>query len=574
MLHKKIYYILVLQFVVCMCGAMQLRAADVREIAFLQTDRSFYIAGESVFYKLYVLESSTKKRSNTSKIGYILMRSSNSNIVLKIRVSLNLGIASGSIILPDTLSSGLYQIVAFTNGMKNFAEKDYFNKEIIIANRFDKDLNFKIRNLTTNIFTTPQYTDTLSGLKTDKQVYGSREKVIVSLEKTKVKANVSVSVYEMPPIQISDKTFVETLKGLSDTSNEKPVNNYLPETRSKIIRGRIIDDTNKKPINSATILLSCPDSIANLQYSITKSDGTFEMLLNNYYDGKDLFFTIKDKPANQLWKIEIEDKFLLSEKWNPTFTSDNTQLKAFVTKSKNIVYINKSYHLNNTDNVSISSLSKTICPQLYNCSVRSVFPSDFVSLKDFPEIVVELLPLVRMYKRNNKYIARVINTSISSPFHQDPAIFLDGVFLDDINKIIGLESDMISKIDVFGAERVFGDLVFQGVISITTKSNEILKTKPAYHSLRIKNDNINESSNSVNVTPNAILNNNTPFIRQLLYWNPNLVIDEACNSNFEFYTSDNKGNFVIKIEGIDENGSPISQSAYIQVNNNLKSTQK
>lgn len=570
MLHKKIYYILVLQFVVCMCGAMQLRAADVREIAFLHTDRNVYIAGETAFYKLYVLDSSTKKGSISSKIGYILMRASNSNIVLKIRVSLNAGLANGNILLPDTLTSGTYQIVAFTNGMKNFAEKDYFYKEIIIANRFDKDLNFKIQNQTKNTFLTSLLSDTISSLNVEKQVYSSREKVIVSLEKTKIKANVSVSVYEIPTIQIPEKTFVETLNGLSDISNEMPKNNYLPETRSKIIRGRVIDDTTKKPISGATILLSCPDTIANLQYSITKPDGTFELLLNNYYDGKDLFFTIKDKPANQLWKIEIEDKFSLSEKWNPALTLENTQIKAFIAKSKNIVYINKSYRLNDAENVSIRSISKSICPQLYNCSVHSVFPSDFVSLKDFPEIVVELLPLVRMYKRNNKYVARVINASISSPFHQDPAIFLDGVFLDDINKIIGLESDMISKIDVFGAERVFGNLVFQGVISIITKSNEILKTKPAYHSLRIKNDINNESSNIVNVTPNAILNNNTPFIKQLLYWNPNLLIDETNNAHFEFYTSDNKGNFLIKVEGIGEDGTPISQSANFQVNNNLK----
>lgn len=570
MLHKKIYYILVLQFVVCMCGAMQLRAADVREIAFLHTDRNVYIAGETAFYKLYVLDSSTKKGSISSKIGYILMRASNSNIVLKIRVSLNAGLANGNILIPDTLTSGTYQIVAFTNGMKNFAEKDYFYMEIIITNRFDKDLNFKIQNQTKNTFPTSQLLDTISSLNVEKQVYSSREKVIVSLEKTKIKANVSVSVYEIPTIQIPEKTFVETLNGLSDISNEMPKNNYLPETRSKIIRGRVIDDTTKKPISGATILLSCPDTIANLQYSITKPDGTFELLLNNYYDGKDLFFTIKDKPANQLWKIEIEDKFSLSEKWNPALTLENTQLKAFIAKSKNIVYINKSYRLNDAENVSIRSISKSICPQLYNCSVHSVFPSDFVSLKDFPEIVVELLPLVRMYKRNNKYVARVINASISSPFHQDPAIFLDGVFLDDINKIIGLESDMISKIDVFGAERVFGNLVFQGVISIITKSNEILKTKPAYHSLRIKNDINNESSSIVNVTPNAILNNNTPFIKQLLYWNPNLLIDETNNAHFEFYTSDNKGNFLIKVEGIAEDGTPISQSANFQVNNNLK----
>ena len=53
---------------------------------------------------------------------------------------------------------------------------------------------------------------------------------------------------------------------------------------------------------------------------------------------------------------------------------------------------------------------------------------------------------------------------------------------------MGLGSDKIKKIDLLAAERVFGDLVFNGVISITSNSNEILKTTPALQSLRIKNE--------------------------------------------------------------------------------------
>ena len=114
------------------------------EIVYLQTDRTAYIAGESVFYKLYVLDGVTKKRSELSKVAYIVLRTTNSDEALKFRVNIQAGMADGSLALPDTLTSGVYQIVAFTSAMKNLGDDHFFHKVITIANRFDKALDFKM----------------------------------------------------------------------------------------------------------------------------------------------------------------------------------------------------------------------------------------------------------------------------------------------------------------------------------------------------------------------------------------------------------------------------------------------
>lgn len=130
---------------------------------------------------------------------------------------------------------------------------------------------------------------------------------------------------------------------------------------------------------------------------------------------------------------------------------------------------------------------------------------------------------------------------------------------------MGLGSDKILKIDVIETERTFGDLVFYGVISIITKSNEILKTKPTSSSLRIKNDLTNSSKSFVAINPNTIKDMHTPFFRQLLYWNPNLELKGSDQTNLEFYTSDNIGNYTLKVVGISEDGTPVNYSSCIQV---------
>ena len=568
-IFKRIFFILL---VALFCFNMNAKAAG-QEAVYLQTDRTTYVAGESVFYKMYVFDSVTKKRSDLSKVGYIELRAPKSDPALKNWVKVDAGIASGSLVLPDSLPSGVYQMVAFTSVMKNFSDQSFFHKEIVIVNRFDKRLDFRLVKSNPNDRSQCHQTDSLSWIMTDKLVYGPREKVVVSLKNTNVQANVAVSVYEEPQIKSVDNSIVETLDEWSLAPVESTSTAYLPESKAKILRGRVINETTRESVQAATVFLSCLDTVANLQYASTNSNGMFQMLLSDYYNGKELFFTIKDMPVDQKWRIEIEDNFILSDKWKPELDIYKSDFKDYIYKSQDIVYINKSFGLDNGVNEKPISENKPICPQLYHSTVKSVYPSDFVPLDSFPEISIEILPTVKLTKHNGKYQAYVMISSQGNIYSdKEPLIFLDGVYVDDIQKIIDLNSARIKKIDVLNNIRAFGDLFFYGIISIITKSNEIISTVPASNSLRYINENRNIGKSFVVLNPDSIKNNNIPFFKQLLYWNPNLELKQSDHTTFEFYTSDNTANFIIKIEGLSEDGTPISASSVIQVNNPINVT--
>ncbi|MCK9312233.1 MAG: hypothetical protein M0P26_08150, partial [Bacteroidales bacterium] len=63
-IFKRIFFIL---SVALFCFNMNAKAAG-QEAVYLQTDRTTYVAGESVFYKMYVFDSVTKKSSDLSKV--------------------------------------------------------------------------------------------------------------------------------------------------------------------------------------------------------------------------------------------------------------------------------------------------------------------------------------------------------------------------------------------------------------------------------------------------------------------------------------------------------------------------
>jgi hypothetical protein len=543
------------------------------ETIYMHTDRTVYTAGETIHYKLYLLDGATQKPSNLSKIGYILIRNTFQAPTIKCRVNIVSGFSSGSISIPDTISSGVYQLVAYTNLMKNNNEKPFFRNEIVIINSFDNDFNFKlpVENTKTGV-------DSIHypfRITTNKTIYNKREKVVVHIDKANIKANLSVSVSEDSNIKTSNNSIFETLVKFRNQPVNKAIStNYLPERSGKIIRGRVLDTVTGENIDKAIVLLSCVDTVPNLQYAITNSNGVFQMQLSDYHEGKELFFTVRNMPINQHWKIETENEFAQSELWKPELKCDLTNYKSFLTKSQNMAYINSSYESGNDTTESRESAKKAICPQFYYCPVRTVLPADYTSMNDFKEIVTELFPEISISKEKRIYKVSVLNGSQKMFSGEGIAIFMDGVYVDDVEKIMKLGSEQIKKIDVLNTERVFGNLVYKGVISIITKSTEIEKTTPSSYSLRMKNDKTNSYDNYIVERPDTISNKTFPFFRQLLYWNPDIEIKEQESTCFDFITSDNEGIFILKIEGITDDGQPISFSKNIQVINQTKSTEK
>ena len=140
----KVKYKYFLSFWALMLSLLPLQAerwgvsSNPRETLFLHTDRDLYVAGENLFFDLSLF-SEPNSRAGSSGFAYIALRN-NQGTIKRITVALDRQSANGELYLPDTLSSGYYELVAFTNWMRNAGEEWYFRKPIFVANRFDTTL--------------------------------------------------------------------------------------------------------------------------------------------------------------------------------------------------------------------------------------------------------------------------------------------------------------------------------------------------------------------------------------------------------------------------------------------------
>jgi uncharacterized protein affecting Mg2+/Co2+ transport len=108
----------------------------VQEKLFVHTDKSFYLTGETMWFKIYNVDAGSHKASATSKVAYVEILNNEGRAVLQAKIGLgeNNGNGNGSFLLPAHLATGSYLLRAYTHWMKNFGESYYFQQAISVVN--------------------------------------------------------------------------------------------------------------------------------------------------------------------------------------------------------------------------------------------------------------------------------------------------------------------------------------------------------------------------------------------------------------------------------------------------------
>ena len=140
---------------------------SVQEKLYLHTDKQFYLAGEIVWFKIYVLDAVSHQPINISKLAYVEILDRNSKPVLQSKISLSADGGSGSIYLPLTVNTGNYILRAYTNWMKNGDAADFYEQKLSIINTIKTpENNSNNEAATTNAAFFPEGGHLVNGVET------------------------------------------------------------------------------------------------------------------------------------------------------------------------------------------------------------------------------------------------------------------------------------------------------------------------------------------------------------------------------------------------------------------------
>ncbi|MGD0756541.1 MAG: hypothetical protein ABR927_15930, partial [Bacteroidales bacterium] len=112
------------------------------EKIYLHVDRDSYYPGDDIWFKAYLVDAAYGLLSGYSSNLHVELISPTLKIIDSRIIKLYKGLGNGDFHLPEKLQSGLYRLRAYTNYMRNFGDRLFFNKDITIINSTDANKIF------------------------------------------------------------------------------------------------------------------------------------------------------------------------------------------------------------------------------------------------------------------------------------------------------------------------------------------------------------------------------------------------------------------------------------------------
>ena len=112
----------------------QYQLHSLQEKIFVHTDKTVYLAGEIIWFKIYNVDESFNKPIDISKVAYVEIINEDQKAVMQAKIALQDGAGDGSLIIPSSLVSGNYKLRSYTSRMKNFNAAYFFEQPVAIIN--------------------------------------------------------------------------------------------------------------------------------------------------------------------------------------------------------------------------------------------------------------------------------------------------------------------------------------------------------------------------------------------------------------------------------------------------------
>lgn len=580
-----------------------------QEHILLHTDRDIYIAGETVYFDFRLTAGSAVFQQ--SRFAYLTLRGPHGSIN-HIGFILENGRFQGAFFLSDTLSTGYYEIVAFTNWMRNFGEESYFRKTILIANRFDTKMalegmgndsggdgnymnngnsgSYGSNGNDSNHGNQLNNGNPPAGESPDSAARGTLRETNMSDDFTCLittegdsgkrqsqKLQLTFRNHEDPVVQASvrivSKQSIDTEKLIAEaatlakqtwpdnahaaTGHEIPRhrNGFRMETSHQFVSGRVVSKNSRTPVSDARVILNTPDTSINILYVETDKNGTFNFSVNSFYYGRNLFLTVDPATVAEAVEIVPDNKFQFSTPFMPTGFSGLAGKRDFIAESQEIVKINKLFGIGQPVFESAQS-GQQMPARLFANPVYSISPSAFEPLTDLREISRELVSVWRIRAAGNGFTHALIGETTRTMLDGEPVVFLNGIISFDISPFIHLGSKQIHRIQIHNLDWVHGDMHFPGIVSIITTNDALTDIQIPETSVRRHLDSPRLATKYAHpmYENNHFANHDTPDLRQLRYWNPNVVPDERGLAELDWYTGDLAGSYLILVQAYTQNG--------------------
>uniref|UniRef100_UPI0040474E1A carboxypeptidase-like regulatory domain-containing protein n=1 Tax=Algoriphagus sp. TaxID=1872435 RepID=UPI0040474E1A len=530
-------------------------AKNYQEKVYLHTDKPYYYAGDSLFFKGYFAYGNPYLRDALSKVLHVEVLTEERDLLIEKKFPIRDGIVVGDLVLPDSLTGDRYFLRAYTNWMRNYGPNQYFIQALPVLNPYKRVVPSEGVN---------QWINHGVQLKTATQNFGPREEVSLSLLVTDkngrpAPANLSIGVWDAEQlVPIARDTDLQTSLALSAVPENLGTERfqYGIETRLSIT-GRVTDEKGKGLSAEVTAFVNEFQGMVQLN---SNSEGYFRMEDMEFYGTLRFGFVAADRKGRPL-NVQINDPLkapvvLPASPYFPKVTTLATPvLRTNVEATGNEKAIQE----------------KSIPKAIYGNPDFVIEGEKLTKTGNSSDLVNSLVgnipgAQVNLVGGTGQQSIRLRGGAASALSSMEPVVMVDGIVL--VGGGMSTAADNIRTINPFDIDRVevvsrmvpmLGDQGRNGVIAIYLKDNleeeeAVLNGKGmlryTLEGFPVPNDFVARTYPSTSLTE-------TRDDRQTLYWNPYLVTTESGALSLSFFSNDSGGPVVVEIRGTTVTGEPI-----------------
>ncbi len=550
------------------------------ESIYIHTNASLVFSGEYLYYSIYCFDTTTKKLSNLSKMAYVELISSSGERVFRHKIRLEKGRGYSDFFVPVDLQTGNYKLIGYTNWMQNTDLNFFGNVEINIINPYKVTLdetsivsNSIVNSNQRDSFNKVNVKDNQIVLELDKANFKSREKAVISISTKDINENGFNGSYSLSvkrkstipqPKSLSSISYLNTLKPEFVRISNLDNNAKLPELRGELFKGIIkgLDNTFAQGLN---ISISFPNETNLLRIARVNANGEFYFNVNSFYFTEEVYFQIIEKNI-QDYSIELKPKNQpdLSRLEFNEFSSKPEWKEEIINQS---IYnqIENAYFEFRSDSLYIGNKKDLLEGkdyELYNLEDYNRFPTLKETIKEF----VSKISVRRDVNLGEVFEIQGLGFDTKTGIR--PLVLMDGILVDDHNKLMDYNANYIKEIKIYRNQLVIDLQEFQGAMVINTiegfDKNEFLQNG-FFNQQKIETPQF-QKTYYLQKYDESNRSSRLPDYRQQLLWMPNINVMETNNLEIEFYTSDVKGDFEIRLEGFTDEGMPVSIMKEFKVN--------
>lgn len=349
-------------------------------------------------------------------------------------------------------------------------------------------------------------------------------------------------------------------------SGEKPMCKYRTEDDAHYLSGKLLSADPQSVREGELIFICTPGKKSEFQYSRTDKEGNFTFDLHIDEEFKDLVIMPEDATKSHRLIIgsSFSDRYLQSERGVETVLN---QVPPYIGKMSLNYQVEKIYRISSTGKP-LPPVTLPLRPvRFYGIPDIELKMADYIKLPVMEEIIFELLPQVSLRKKNSVYSIFITERIDDHFFVTVPVLMLDGVIIKDASIIANLDPEIVERIDVIKEKYIVGKFVFPTLMNVITKSGNFTNIALPDYMVRLPYRVTDPVLSFVSPDYSSLdlKKSRVPDYRNTLYWNPSLTAASDGKVRAEFWSSDNKADYLIRIQGLTKDGKNISFTKIIKV---------